>query len=144
MTDPLAPLLAPTSDLRGVGPATAEKLAKLTGGMRIRDLLFHLPELFIDRRATATLKGTEPGQIVTWHVDIAGHEPAAKPTHPWRIRVTDGTGFAELAVWDKQRLAALLRAAPYTKLVVNGRVEAFGSRLSMRDPAYAVPQRTRR
>ena len=138
MTDPLAPLLAPVSDLRGVGPATAEKLAKLTGGGRVRDLLFHLPDSFIDRRIKATLRDTAPGQIVTWTVDVVGHEPASKPTHPWRVRVTDGTGFAELAVWDKQRLASLVRAAPYTKLVVNGRVEAFGSRLSMRDPAYAV------
>ena len=138
MTDPLAPLLAPVSDLRGVGPATAEKLAKLSGGGRVRDLLFHLPDSFIDRRIKATLRDTAPGQIVTWTVDVVGHEPASKPTHPWRVRVTDGTGFAELAVWDKQRLASLVRAAPYTKLVVNGRVEAFGSRLSMRDPAYAV------
>ncbi len=138
MTDPLAPLLAPVSDLRGVGPATAEKLAKLTGGGRVRDLLFHLPDSFIDRRIKATLRDTAPGQIVTWTVDVVGHEPASKPTHPWRVRVTDGTAFAEVAVWDKQRLASLVRAAPYTKLVVNGRVEAFGSRLSMRDPAYAV------
>ncbi len=54
------------------------------------------------------------------------------------MRVTDGTAFAELAIWDKQRLAAVTRGA-HTRLVVNGRVEAFGSRLSMRDPAYAVP-----
>ncbi len=139
MTDPLTPLLAPTTNLPGVGPATAEKLAKLTGGPRIRDLLFHLPESFIDRRTTAAVKATEPGQIVTWHVSVAGHEPASKPTHPWRVRVTDGTAFAELAIWDKPRLAAVIRAAPNTAFVVNGRVEAFGNRLSMRDPAYAVP-----
>ena len=138
MTDPLAPLLAPVSDLRGVGPATADKLAKLTGGGRVRDLLFHLPDSFIDRRPRASLKDTQAGQIVTWSVEVVGHEPATKPTHPWRVRVTDGTAFAELAVWDKQRLAHLVRAAPYTKLFVNGKVEAFGSRLSMRDPAYAV------
>jgi ATP-dependent DNA helicase RecG len=140
LDDPLAPLLVPVSDLRGVGPVTAEKLAKLTGGGRVRDLLFHLPDSFIDRRTRATLKDTVAGQVVTWSVDVVGHEPASKPTHPWRVRVTDGTAFAEIAIWDKQRLAALVRAAPNTKLTVNGRVEAFGNRLSMRDPAYAVPQ----
>ena len=127
------------SDLRGVGPATADKLAKLTGGGRIRDLLFHLPDSFIDRRSRATLKDTLPGQIVTWAIEVVGHEPATKPAHPWRVRVTDGTAFAELAIWEKQRLASLVRAAPRTRLVVNGKVEAFGNRLSMRDPAYAVP-----
>ena len=139
MHDPLAPLLAPVSDLRGVGPATAEKLARLAGGGRVRDLLFHLPDSFIDRRARATLRDTAPGAVVTWAVDVVGHEPAARVSHPHRIRVTDGTAFAELAIWEKQRLAPLLRAAPNSKLLVNGRVEAFGSRLTMKDPAYAVP-----
>ncbi len=139
MDDPLAPLLAPVSDLRGIGPATAEKLTRLTGGARVRDLLFHLPDSFIDRRTRATLRDTAPGAVVTWAVDVVGHEPAARASHPHRIRVTDGTAFAELAIWEKQRLASLLRAAAGAKLLVNGRVEAFGSRLSMRDPAYAVP-----
>ncbi len=138
MTDPLAPLLAPLSDLRGVGPATAEKLVRLTGGGRIRDLLFHLPESFVDRRARASLKETQPGAIVTWTVETAGHEPPARPNHPHRVRVTDGTGFAEVAIWDKHRLTPLVRAAPRTAFVLNGKVESFNGRLCMRDPAYAV------
>ncbi|WP_158742702.1 ATP-dependent DNA helicase RecG [Acidisphaera sp. L21] len=139
MDDPLAPLLAPVSELRGVGPATAEKLARLTGGGRVRDLLFHLPDSFIDRRTRTSLRDTLAGQVVTWTVEIAGHEPATKPSHPHRVRVTDGTAFAELAIWDKHRLANLTRARNGAPYMVNGRVEAFGSRLSMRDPAYAVP-----
>ena len=138
MDDLLAPLLAPVSDLRGVGPATAEKLGRLTGGARVRDLLFHLPDSFIDRRGRATLRDTTAGQVVTWQVEVAGHEPAAKASHPHRVRVTDGTAFAEVAIWDKHRLAPLMRARNGAPYLVNGRVEAFGSRLSMRDPAYAV------
>ena len=137
--DPLAPLLAPLSSLRGVGPASAEKLERLTGGGRIRDLLFHLPESFVDRRTQASLRDTVPGQVVTWAIEIAGHEPASRPAQPWRVRVKDATGAGELAIWEKTRLAALLRAGPGTVLVVSGRVDEFGSRLSMRDPAYAVP-----
>ncbi len=137
--DPLAPILAPLSTLRGVGPASAEKLERLTGGGRIRDLLFHLPESFIDRRTRATLRNTAPGTIVTWAIEVTGHEPATRPTHPWRVRVKDPTGAAELAIWEKTRLAALLRTPPGTPLIVCGRVEEFGSRLTMRDPAYALP-----
>ena len=81
MDDPLAPLLDPVSALRGVGPATAEKLARLTGGGRVRDLLFHLPDSFIDRRTLASLRDTVAGQVVTWSVEVAGHEPpASRPT----------------------------------------------------------------
>ena len=137
--DPLAPLLAPIASLHGVGPATAEKLKRLTGGERLRDLLFHLPDSFIDRRTRASLKDTVPGQVVTWTIEIAGHEPGARPNHPWRVRVTDGTGFAELAIWEKQRLANLIRTAPGVRLVVCGRVDEFGGRLTMKDPAYALP-----
>ena len=137
--DPIAPLLEPLSSLRGVGPASAEKLERLTGGNRIRDLLFHLPESFIDRRTRAALRDTLSGQVVTWAIEIVSHEPATRPTHPWRIRVRDATGLAELAIWEKTRLGSLLRANPGTELVVCGRVEEFGSRLTMRDPAYAVP-----
>ena len=139
MDDPLAPLLAPITELPGVGPATADKLARLTGGARVRDVLFHLPDSFIDRRTCASIKDTLPGSVVTWRVELAGHEPASKPTHPWRTRVTDGSAFAELAIWEKQRLGAVIRAPARSAWVVNGRVEAFGNRLSMRDPAYAVP-----
>jgi ATP-dependent DNA helicase RecG len=137
--DPLTPLLSPVSDLRGVGPATAEKIGRLVGGSRVRDLLFHLPESFVDRRTRATLADTIPGQVVNWTIEVVGHEPASKPNHPWRIRVTDGTGFAEIAIWDKHRLAGLLRAMPHTRLTVSGRVDEFGSRLTMKDPAYALP-----
>ncbi len=138
MDDPLSPLLAPVADLRGVGPATAEKLGRLTGGARVRDLLFHLPDSFVDRRTRATVRDSQAGQVVTWAVEVAGHEPASKATHPHRVRVTDGTAFAEIAVWDKHRLAHLTRARNGAPYLVSGRVEAFGSRLSMRDPAYAV------
>ncbi len=112
LDDPLTPLLAPVSDLRGVGPATVEKLVRLTGGGRVRDLLFHLPDSFVDRR-----RQRQPGRHGGWRggdlaVEVAGHEPASKPSQPWRVRVTDGAGFAELAIWDKQRLAAVIRAMP--------------------------------
>ena len=137
--DPLAPLLAPLSSLRGVGPASVEKLGRLTGGTRLRDLLLHLPESFVDRRTHATLRDTAPGAVVTWTVEVVGHEPASRPAQPWRVRVRDPTGGGELAIWDKTRLARLLRAPPGTRFVVCGRVDEFGSRLSMRDPAYALP-----
>ena len=137
--DSLAPLLTPLSSLRGVGPATVEKLGRLTGGARIRDLVFHLPDSFIDRRARATLADTVPGQVVTWTVEVTGHEPASRSSAPWRVRVRDATGTAEVAVWEKTRLAGLLRAAPGTTLAVCGRVDEFGSRLTMKDPAYALP-----
>ena len=138
LEDPLAPLLAPLSDLRGVGPKLVEKLARLTGGERVRDLLFHLPDTFIDRRLRSSIKDSVPGQVVSWVVELAGKEPPRQCNHPWRVRVTDGTAFAELAIWDKHRLGPVIQASPGSAWLVNGRVETFGGRFSMRDPKYVL------
>ncbi len=140
MDDPLDPLQSPLSDLYGVGPASAKKIERLVGGSRVRDLLLHLPESFIDRRTWASLADTNPGQVVNWTIEVVTHEAASRPNQPWRVRVTDGTGFADIAIWNKHRLTAFLRASPGSEWVVSGRVDEFGSRLSMKDPAYALPK----
>ncbi len=70
--DSLAPLLGPLSSLRGVGPAVAEKLERLTGGGRTRDLLFHLPDSFIDRRAKATLAASARRIEARWTENPSG------------------------------------------------------------------------
>jgi ATP-dependent DNA helicase RecG len=50
IADLLVPLLAPLADLRGVAPALARLIAEATGGDRVLDLLFHLPERVVLRR----------------------------------------------------------------------------------------------
>ncbi len=49
----LAPLFAPLTSLRGIGPAVAALIARAAGGDRIIDLLFHMPESYLDRSAQA-------------------------------------------------------------------------------------------
>ncbi|HZH45318.1 MAG TPA: ATP-dependent DNA helicase RecG, partial [Roseococcus sp.] len=50
-------LLAPISDLHGVGPRRAELLAKAAGGGRVLDRLFHLPD-----RIAARVRVQDPAQ----------------------------------------------------------------------------------
>jgi len=58
--DLLVPLFAPLTTLRGMGPPMGSTVAGLLkraiGGERVIDLLFHLPEGYLDRRARPTLK----------------------------------------------------------------------------------------
>src|SRR5690606_1454018 len=50
----LNPLFAETAGLKGVGPQLAKPLDKL-GLTRVKDLAYHLPDRFVQRRAVANL-----------------------------------------------------------------------------------------
>ncbi len=132
----MAPLLAPLADLRGVGPALATLFARVTGGTRILDLLFHLPESFVDRRNRPTIKGALPGQVATLEVEVIRHEKPTTARQPWRVIVTDGSAFAELVFFKPARAQALLVGS---KLIVSGKLDSFGDRLTMPHPDHIAP-----
>ncbi len=133
--DKLAPLLEPQASLRGVGPALATLLARVTGGTRVLDLLFHLPESFVDRRHRPSIKAATPGQVATLAVDVVRHEQPATPRQPWRVVVTDGTGFAELVFFKPARAQALTAGS---QILVSGKLEKFADRLTMPHPDFLV------
>ncbi len=128
--------MAPFSDLRGIGPAKAALFARVTGGTRVLDLLFHLPESFLDRRARPTIRAAQPGTVATLTVEVVRHDPPATPRQPWRVVVTDGTGFAELVFFKPARAQSL---QPGTRLIVSGKLESFADRLTMPHPDHIVP-----
>ncbi len=132
----IAPLMAPLSRLRGIGPATAALLARVTGGTRVLDLLFHLPESFVDRRVRPTICAAQPGTVATLAVEVVRHEAPATQKQPWRVVVGDGTGFAELVFFKPARAQSF---ALGTKLLVSGKLERFADRLTMPHPDHIVP-----
>ncbi len=137
--DPLAPLLAPLGSLRGVGPSVASLIAKAAGGAQIRDLLFHLPEQFTDRRARPTIREALPGSIATLAIEVVRHEPPANERQPWRVVITDGTGFAEIVLFGRHGRD---RFPPGARLLVSGRLELFNGRLTLPHPEHVVPAAT--
>ncbi len=132
----IAPLLGPFAALRGIGPGLATKLTKLTGGTRLLDLVFHLPESFVDRRPRPTIRGARPGAIATLEVEVVRHQAPTTSRQPWRVIVTDGTGEAELVFFKPGRAQSY---APGMKLLVSGKIELFGERLTMAHPDHIVP-----
>ncbi|HTW69621.1 MAG TPA: ATP-dependent DNA helicase RecG, partial [Acetobacteraceae bacterium] len=140
--DPLAPLFAPLATLRGVGPAVATLIAKATGGDRVIDLLFHLPDSYTDRRASPTIAQAQPGMVATLAVEVVRHEPPATPRQPWRVVVKDASGFADLVFFVAHEKAAAKRQEqmpPGCKLVVSGKLEAFNARITIPHPEHVVP-----
>jgi ATP-dependent DNA helicase RecG len=136
IADPIAALLAPQGTLRGVGPAVAGLLARATGGTRVLDLLFHVPESFVDRRHRPTIKGASPGQVATLEVEVVRHEKPVTARQPWRVIVTDGTAFAELVFFKPARAQALVAGS---KIIVSGKLDSFGDRLTIPHPDHIAP-----
>ncbi len=133
--DPLLPLLAPVTSLRGVGPETASRIERVAGGVRVMDLLLHMPEGYVDRRASPRrLAEAHPGQVVTVEVQVVQVEPGTG-RQPWRVRCTDGTAGLHL-VYFHQRPPR--HATPGARLVVSGKLDSYGGQLQMDKPDHVL------
>ena len=140
--DPLAPLFAPLTTLRGVGASVATLIAKAAGGERVIDLLFHLPESYTDRRARPAIAQAEPGVVATLSVEVVRHEPPANSRQPWRVVVKDASGFADLVFFVAHEKAAAKRQEqmpPGAKLLVSGKLESFNGRITIPHPEHVLP-----
>lgn len=134
----LFPLFAPVTSLTGVGPKTADLITALTGGARVREVLFHAPASVIDRSRVASAFTAPDGEISTLTVTIEAHEPSRNPRRPYRVRTTDDSGFLTLA-WFHARPDYLQRILPEGQTrIVSGRIERFGGEIQMLHPDYVV------
>lgn len=116
----LDPLFADLTALAGVGAAIAKLIARACGGARVIDLLYHLPESYIDRRLRSTIAQALPNTIVTLEVLVQRIEQPAGPRQPTRVVVTDETGFAELTFF-RNFPQARLRAG--SRVLVSGKID---------------------
>jgi ATP-dependent DNA helicase RecG len=132
----LAPLFAPLTSLRGIGTAVAGLIARAAGGDRVVDLLFHLPESYLDRSARPTIRDAKPGTVATLAVEVVRHERPATSRQPWRIIVKDDTGIAELVFF---RFTRETQTPPGVKLLVSGKLDVFNGRLTIAHPEHLVP-----
>ena len=133
-SDPLLPLLAPVTSLRGVGDKIEALLARATGGSRVLDLLFHMPDTYVDRRHRPKIADAEPGDCVTLDVEVVGREEPGAPGRPVRVKVSDGTGEVYLSLFGRYVGRSLHRGK---RLVVSGTLAQFGPRLFLDKPEYA-------
>jgi ATP-dependent DNA helicase RecG len=134
--EPLAPLFAPLTTLKGVGPTVAALIAKVAGGERVIDLLFHLPESYVDRRPRPTIAAARPGAVATLEVEVVRYDEPANSRQPWRIVVKDATGVAELVFF---RFTRAREMPPGARLLVSGKLESFNGRITMPHPDYVLP-----
>lgn len=93
MTDLL--VHTPVTVLKGVGPAVAEKLAKV-GIENLQDVLFHLPSRYQDRTRITPIAALRPGQdAVVAGTVMAAHIVMGK-RRSLLVRIQDGSGGLSL------------------------------------------------
>jgi len=104
--------------LRGVGPAIAERLARL-GVERPVDLLFLLPQRYEDRTRVVPLGSLRPGQRVVVEGEVALADVAFRRRRSLLVRLTDRTGQLTLRFFHFSR-------AQQDNLVPGARLRCYG------------------
>jgi len=108
----------PVASLRGVGPALAEKLAKL-GVTQVQDLLFVLPSRYEDRTQVSAIGSVRPGSRVVVEGEIQLTEVVIRRRRQLLSRITDGTGSLTLRFFH-------FSGAQQANLARGTRIRCFG------------------
>jgi len=124
----------PVRYVKGVGPMMAGKLARL-GIDSVRDLLFHPPVGYRDRRAVSPIASLKPGMEASIIATVAGVrlERRAKGRSDLTATLRDESGFLR-AIWFNQAFRAkqLEEGARY---VFSGPVQIFRG-MEMHNPEF--------
>ena len=108
----------PVAELRGVGPALAEKLARL-GVTQVQDLLFVLPSRYEDRTQISEIGAVRAGTRAVVEGEIQLTEVAYRRRRQLLCRITDGTGSLTLRFF-------YFSAAQQANLARGVRIRCFG------------------
>ncbi|MEM7319380.1 MAG: ATP-dependent DNA helicase RecG [Pseudomonadota bacterium] len=133
----LFPLFAGLEALKGVGPKTAQVLAR-TGVETPRDVLFSLPYAVVDRRRRDTIKGVDLPATLTVECTIGAHRPPRNKGGAYRIHAEDVAADFQL-VFFHARGDYLKRMLPEgARRVVSGKMEFFDGFAQMVHPDHMV------
>lgn len=126
----------PVTVLKGIGPAVAEKLAKV-GLENLQDVLFHLPSRYQDRTRIIPIGALRPGQDAVVVGSVVAADVVMGKRRSLLVRLQDGTGalslrFYHFSMAQKNALARGTRVRCY------GEVRPGASGLEIYHPEYRV------
>ncbi|PZR16343.1 MAG: ATP-dependent DNA helicase RecG [Azospirillum brasilense] len=139
--EPPPPLLAPLDTLPAA-QAKAPRLAEAVGGSRLIDLLFHLPERYVDRRRVTSLAEANDGDVATLAIQVTAISAPGSPSRPWVLRARCEDSVLEIAWFIRARWVGpwLHRTFPEDSVrTVSGRVRRYGNRWQMEPPDFVNP-----
>ena len=137
-------LFAPLSSLKGLGSRGEELLTKLfakpLSPPKVIDLLWHLPNGYLDRRLTPSISEATAGAVTTLVVTPIRYNspPKGAARAPLRVSCEDESASLDIVFFHGDR-NAIRRLLPLNEIrLVSGRVERYGSRLQMTHPDYIL------
>jgi ATP-dependent DNA helicase RecG len=135
----LDPLFAPAGALPGIGPKNAKLFDRLLDkpqGARVVDVLFHLPQATIDRRARPKIRDAVPGSVVTIEARVTEHRgpPHARSRAPFKVLVEDDTGDVELVFFLANHEWVRSRLPVGATRWISGKLELWDGRRQMVHP----------
>ena len=137
--DILNPLFAETESLDGVGPKLKKPLGKL-GLERVRDVLYHLPERFVTRRAVADLDDANVGEQVVVALTPTEHRgPRNSGRGPYRVLAQDAVGnICALTYFGRASYTAKKQLPVGEKRWVAGRLDQYDQMLQIVHPDHVA------
>ena len=131
----LNPLFAETEGLKGVGAGLARPLGKL-GLMRVRDLVYHLPDRFVARRAVGNLDEAAVGEQIVIALTAREHR-SSTGRGPYRIMAEDTLGNHVALVWFGRASYTAKKLLPVgEKRWVAGRLDQYGQSWQIVHPEH--------
>ncbi len=141
-TDPIALLATPLGDSGLSGAAAVRRVGPRLGIATVRDLLFHLPRRYDDRRRMETigeLMGRPDGEQVSSRVVVR----SVRVEQGFRRRIQrvvamvgDATGEAEAVWFGRRYIEKRIKAGD--RLVVSGRLKKRGFGVVFDDPEFQL------
>ena len=133
--DRLNPLFVAADSLKGVGPGLARPLEKL-GLTRVRDLAYHLPDRFVQRRAVQDLDEAGVGENIVIALTAREHRASAG-RGPYRVLAEDAAGNICALTWFGRASYTAKKLLPVgEKRWVAGRLEQYGQMLQIVHPDH--------
>ena len=134
----LNPLFAETESLEGVGPKLKKPLEKL-GLNRVRDLAYHLPDRFVQRRAVADLDGAQVGEQIVVALTVVEHRASPNNRAPHRVLAQDAKGnVCALVYFGKASYTAKKLLPAGEKRWVAGKLEQYDQWLQIVHPDHVA------
>jgi len=136
--DRLNPLFAETAGLKGVGAGIMRPLDKL-GLTRVRDLAYHLPDRFVQRRAVTDLDEAGVGEQIVVRLTPREYRSGGSARAPFRVHAEDAAGnicaltyFGRNGGWARKQLPL---GEPRW---IAGRLDQFGQTLQIVHPEHVA------
>jgi len=138
--DMLNPLFAEIEGLEGVGPKLKKPLARL-GLTRVRDVLYHLPERFVTRRAVPDLDAAQVGEQVIVALKMVEHRSGGSARAPWRVMAEDAKGnVCALTFFGRAAFGARKQLPVGARRWIAGRLDQYGQMLQIVHPDHLAEE----